>query len=220
MDFESHLSVVTSGKTTSKCQRNQSVFLQGEPADSVFFIREGSVRVSVTSELGKEATIALLEKGDCFGEGCLNGQAARLSTVTAMTDSEMIRLDKATALRLLHDLPEFAREFLAYTLARKAEVEQNLVHQLFNSSEQRLARLLLIMANFGKDAKPEKVIAKVSQETLAQMVGTTRSRVNFFMNKFRTLGFIEYNGDLKVHNSLLDMVLKAKPELDIDREVV
>src|SRR3984885_14532573 len=128
MDFESHLGRVASGKTIAKCQRDQSVFLQGDPADSVFFIREGKVKVSVTSELGKEATIALLEKGDCFGEGCLNGQAARLSTVTTLTDSEILRLDKATALRLLHDLPEFAREFLAYTLARKAEVEQNLIN--------------------------------------------------------------------------------------------
>jgi CRP/FNR family cyclic AMP-dependent transcriptional regulator len=216
MDFESYVAPVRGGKALLKCQRNQIVYSQGDPADSVFFIREGRVKVGVTSEHGKEATIALLEEGDCFGEGCLNGQAARLSTVKTMTDSVIVRLEKKVALRLLHDHPEFAETFLSYTLARKARVEQDLVHQLFNSSEQRLARLLVVMANFAKDAKPEQVVAKINQETLAEMIGTTRSRVNVFMNKFRKLGFIEYNGDLKIHKSLLDMVLHAKPEVELN----
>jgi CRP/FNR family transcriptional regulator, cyclic AMP receptor protein len=189
-------------------RKNQTVFSQGEPADAVFYIESGKLKVTVLSEQGKEAVVAIHEKGDFFGEGCLTGQPRRLATVVAMTESVVMRLDKAAMVRVLHDEPDFSAMFLAYILARNARVEEDLVDQLFNSSEKRLARLLLLMANFGKEGKPEPVIAKISQETLAEMIGTTRSRVNIFMNKFRQLGFIDYNGDMKVHSSLLNVVLK------------
>jgi len=157
--------------------------------------------------------VALHGKGDFFGEGCLNGQPLRLATVEAMTECVITRLDKAGIVRVLHDEPKFSEAFMAFLLARKARVEEDLVDQLFNSSEKRLARVLLLMANFGKEGKPEPVITKISQETLAEIIGTTRSRVNTFMNKFRQLGFIEYNGEMKVHNSLLNVILHDKPQL-------
>jgi CRP/FNR family transcriptional regulator, cyclic AMP receptor protein len=163
--------------------------------------------------LGKEAVVALQDKGDFFGEGCLNGQPLRLATVMAMTECVITRLDKAAVVRVLHDQPKFSEAFMAFLLARKARVEEDLVDQLFNSSEKRLAKALLLMANFGKEGKPEPVIAKISQETLAQIVGTTRSQVNTFMNKFRQLGFINYNGNLEVHNSLLNVVLHDNPRI-------
>jgi CRP/FNR family transcriptional regulator, cyclic AMP receptor protein len=184
------------------------VFSQGELADAVFYIQSGKLKVTVLSDQGKEAVVAIHEKGDFFGEGCLTGQPRRLATVVAMTESVVMRLDKAAMVRVLHDEPDFSAMFLAYILARNARVEEDLVDQLFNSSEKRLARLLLLMANFGKEGKPEPLIAKISQETLAEMIGTTRSRVNVFMNKFRELGFVDYNGDMKVHSSLLNVVLK------------
>ena len=189
------------------------MFSQGDPADAVFYIQEGRAKVCVISERGKEAVVALHKEGDFFGEGCLSGQPRRLATVVAMTECVIMRIDKATMVRVLHDEPAFSEMFLAYILARNARVEEDLVDQLFNSSEKRLARLLLIMANFGKEGKPEPVIAKISQETLAEMIGTTRSRVSHFMNKFRKLGFIEYNGKMKVHTSLLNMVLHENPEI-------
>lgn len=201
------LATVDAGRTISKYRRHQIVFSQGDLADAVFFVEEGQVKVTVVSEQGKEAAVALHGKGDFFGEGCLTGQPRRLATVTAMTESLVMRLDKSAIVRVLHDEPKFSEMFMAYLLTRNARVEADLVDQLFNSSEKRLARLLLLMANFGKEGKPEAVIAKVSQETLAEMVGTTRSRVNVFMNKFRDLGFIEYNGEMKVHGSLLNIVL-------------
>jgi CRP/FNR family transcriptional regulator, cyclic AMP receptor protein len=202
------LAKVGVGGSKLSCKANQIVFAQGDQADSVFYIQKGKVKVTVVSEQGKEAVVAIHDKGDFFGEGCLTGQPRRLATVSAMTDGAIMRLDKSAIVRVLHDEPKFSEMFMAYLLTRNARVEADLVDQLFNSSEKRLARLLLLMANFGKEGKPEAVIAKVSQETLAEMVGTTRSRINVFMNKFRELGFIEYNGEMKVHGSLLNIMLR------------
>ena len=207
------LATVDGGRTISTYRKNMRLFLQGDPADSVFYIEEGQVKVSVVSEQGKEAVVAIHAKGDFVGEGCLSGQPRRLATAATMTESVIMRLDKAAIVRVLHDEPKFSEVFMSYLLARNVRVEQDLVDQLFNSSEKRLARLLLLMANFGKEAKPEPVIAKISQETLAEMVGTTRSRVSGFMNKFRKLGFIDYNGHLEVHSSLLSVVLHDTPEI-------
>jgi CRP/FNR family cyclic AMP-dependent transcriptional regulator len=201
------LATVDAGRSITKYRRNKIVFTQGDPADAVFFVDKGKVKVTVVSGQGKEAVVAFHADGDFFGEGCLTGQPRRLASVTAMTESVIMRLDKAAIVRVLHDEPKFSEMFMAYLLTRTVRVEADLVDHLFNSSEKRLARLLVLMANFGKEAKQEKVIAKISQETLAKMIGTTRSRVNVFMNKFRQLGFIEYNGDMKVHSSLLNIVL-------------
>jgi CRP/FNR family transcriptional regulator, cyclic AMP receptor protein len=212
-NVETFLATVDGGRTLSSYRRNQTIFSQGDPADSVFYIQDGKVKVCVVSERGKEAVVAIHGKKEFFGEGCLNGQPRRLATVAAMTECVIMRLDKAAIVRVLHDEPKFSEMFMAYLLARNARVEEDLVDQLFNSSEKRLARLLLLMANFGKEGRPEPVIAKISQETLAEMVGTTRSRVSAFMNKFRKLGFIEYNGHLEVHSSLLSMVLHETPEI-------
>jgi CRP/FNR family cyclic AMP-dependent transcriptional regulator len=212
-DVKVFLNTVDGGRTVTNYRKNRQIFAQGDAADSVFHIQEGQVKLSVVSELGKEAVVALHGTSDFFGEGCLSGQSLRLATATALTDCVIMRLDKAAIVRVLHEQPKFSEMFLSYILARNARVEADLVDQLFNSSEKRLARLLLLMANFGKDQRPEPVIAKVSQETLAEMVGTTRSRVSFFMNKFRKLGFIDYNGDLEIHNSLLNMVLHDDPGL-------
>jgi CRP/FNR family cyclic AMP-dependent transcriptional regulator len=212
-NVETFLATVDGGRTVSNYRKNQTVFSQGDPADSVFYIQEGKVKVCVVSERGKEAVVAMHGKKEFFGEGCLSGQPRRLATVAAMTECVIMRLDKAAIVRVLHDEPKFSEMFMAHLLARNARVEEDLVDQLFNSSEKRLARLLLLMANFGKEGRPEPVIAKISQETLAEMVGTTRSRVSLFMNKFRKLGFIEYNGHLEVHNSLLSMVLHETPEI-------
>jgi CRP/FNR family transcriptional regulator, cyclic AMP receptor protein len=199
------------GVTVSIYRRGQIVFTQGDPADCLFFIQEGKVKVTVVSHQGKEAVIAFLEAGDFIGEGCLTGRPRRVSTARALTDSTLTRLDKSTMVRMLRDEPNLSELFMAHLLSRTLRVEEDLVDQLFNSSEKRLARALLLLANFGKDGTHETVIAKVSQETLADMVGTTRSRVSHFMNKFRQLGYIHYNGDLEVHTSLLDAVLHEKP---------
>jgi len=212
-DPKTFLATVNGGRSVSNYRNHQTVFSQGDPADAVFYIQEGRAKVCVISERGKEAVVALHKEGDFFGEGCLSGQPRRLATVAAMMECVIMRIDKATVVRVLHEEPAFSEMFLAFLLARNARVEEDLVDQLFNSSEKRLARLLLIMANFGKEGKPEPVIAKISQETLAEMIGTTRSRVSHFMNKFRKLGFIEYNGTLKVHTSLLNMVLHENPEI-------
>jgi CRP/FNR family transcriptional regulator, cyclic AMP receptor protein len=204
---------VDGGRSVSNYRKNQKIFAQGDAADSVFYIQDGQVKLSVISELGKEAVVALHGKENFFGEGCLSGQSLRLASAAAMTDCVIMRLDKTAIVRVLHEQPKFSEMFLSYILARNARVEADLVDQLFNSSEKRLARLLLLMANFGKEGRPEPVIAKVSQETLAEMVGTTRSRVSFFMNKFRKLGFIDYNGDPEIHNSLLNVILHDDPSL-------
>ncbi len=188
--------------------KNQVIFAQGDPADAIFQIRKGKVKLSVSSQAGKEAVISLLGGGDFFGEACLAGQAVRLATATALSECSVVRLPKNHVTQLLQDDPAFSGEFLSYALGRIIRIEEDLVDQLFNSSEKRLARTLLLLANFGKESDPEPVIPRVSQETLAEMIGTTRSRVSFFMNRFRKLGYIEYAGDIKVHSSLLSVLLK------------
>ena len=217
-NVKAFLSTVDGGRTIASYRKNKKIFSQGDKADSVFYIQEGKVKVSVISERGKEAVVALHGEGDFFGEGCLTGQPLRLATVAAMTDCVIMRLDKESVVRVLRDEPKFSEMFVAYLLTRNARVEEDLVDQLFNSSEKRLARALLLMANFGKEGRPETAIAKISQETLADMIGTTRSRVSTFMNKFRKLGFIHYNGDLQVHNSLLNVVLYDNPHLRTKEE--
>jgi CRP-like cAMP-binding protein len=207
------LSKVNGGHSVSNYQRNQAVYTQGDPADSVFYVHEGKAKITVLSEQGKEAVVALLGPGDFFGEGCLAGQPRRMATATAMTDCVIARLAKRDVVRVIHDEPAFSELFISHLLARNIRVEEDLVDQLFNSSEKRLARVLLLLANFGKDSKPEPILAKISQETLAEMIGTTRSRVSFFMNKFRQLGLIDYNGHIEVHTSLLNVVLHEKPEI-------
>ncbi len=204
------LAKVGRGRTITDYQKNQVVFSQSDPADAIFYIQKGKVKLTVVSDNGKEAVIAILDAGNFLGEACLAGRALCLATATAMTECSIVRLEKSATVRVLHEEPAFAELFLAYLLSRNIRIEEDLVDQLFNSSEKRLARVLLLLANFGKESKPEPVIAKISQETLAEMIGTTRSRVSFFMNKFRKLGFIEYNGGLDglhVHSSLLNIVL-------------
>jgi CRP/FNR family cyclic AMP-dependent transcriptional regulator len=215
-DPKEFLSKVGRGRTISRFGVNQIVFAQGDAADSVFFIEEGKVKMTVISEQGKEAVIAVVGPGQFCGEGCLAGQPRRMATATAMTECEIMRLEKGAIISVLHDEPAFSEMFVMHLLARNIRVEEDLVDQLFNSSEKRLARALLLLANFGKEGRPEPVIAKISQETLAEMIGTTRSRVSFFMNKFRQLGFIEYNGNLAVHSSLLSVVLHDQPQIKIE----
>ena len=188
-------------------RKGQVVFSQGDPADAIFHIQQGKLKITVVSQQGKEAVIAISTVGDFVGESCLAGQVKRMSTATAMTDCAALRLEKAEMIHLLRDEPVFSELFLHYLLSRNIRIQEDLVDQLFNSSEKRLARVLLLLANFGKEDKPEPVIAKISQETLAEIIGTTRARVNFFMNRFRKLGFIDYNGGLYVHSSLLNVVL-------------
>src|SRR6185295_1685696 len=212
-DVQVFLHTVAGGRSVSNYRKGKRVFSQGDPGDAVFYIQEGKVKVCVVSKQGKEAVVALHGNGDFFGENCLNGHPLRVATVVTVTQCAIMRIEKGAILRVLHDQPKFSEMFLTYVLSRNSRVEEDLVDQLFNSSEKRLARVLLLMANFGKESKPEPVIGKISQETLAEMVGTTRSRVSMFMNKFRKLGFIEYNGALEVHNSLLNVVLKDNPHL-------
>ena len=216
-DPEAFLAKADGGVTISKYRKGQVVFAQGDPADSVLYIREGRVKIAVVSDQGKEAVVAFLKAGDFIGEGCLTGRPRRISTARALQDSVITRVDKATMARILREQSNFSELFTAHLLARMIRVEEDLVDQLFNSSEKRLARALLLLANFGKDGKQEPVIAKVSQETLADMIGTTRSRVSHFMNKFRQLGYVDYNGDLEVHSSLLDAVLHEKPQIKMPR---
>jgi CRP-like cAMP-binding protein len=207
------LASVSEGKTISKYRKNQIVYTQGEAADAVFYVQQGKVKLTVVSEQGKEAVVAILGSGQFFGEGCLNGHPLRISTTRAVDECVITRLEKATMVATIHDEPEFSELFMSYLLTRNGRIEEDLIDQLFNSSEKRLARLLLLLANFGKEGRPEPIVGKFSQETLAEMIGTTRSRVSFFMNKFRKLGFIEYNGKLEVHNSLLNVVLHDQPEI-------
>jgi CRP/FNR family cyclic AMP-dependent transcriptional regulator len=212
-DPKEFLAKVGEGKTISKYRKDQIVFSQGEVADAVFYIQQGEVKLTVVSEQGKEAVVAILGPGHFFGEGCLNGHPLRIATTRAVDECVITRLEKATMIATIHNEPEFSELFMSYLLTRNSRIEEDLIDQLFNSSEKRLARLLLLLANFGKEGRPEPIVGKFSQETLAEMIGTTRSRVSFFMNKFRKLGFIEYNGRLEVHNSLLNMVLRDKPEI-------
>jgi CRP/FNR family transcriptional regulator, cyclic AMP receptor protein len=207
------LSKVNGGRSITDYRKDQIVFRQGDPSDAVFYIESGKAKKTVVSEQGKEAVVALLAAGDFFGEGCLAGEALRLSTVSALTKCVIVRIAKADITRVIHEEPAFAELFISHLLARNSRVEEDLVDQLFNSSEKRLARVLLLLANFGKEGRPEPVIAKISQETLAEMIGTTRSRVSHFMNKFRELGLIDYNGSIEVHSSLLNVVLHDQPQI-------
>jgi CRP-like cAMP-binding protein len=207
--FDPHafLATLGEGRKSVLVRRKEGIFTQGDAADAVFYIQTGKVKLTVVSKTGKEATIGILTDGDFFGEGGLAGQLQRMSSATAMTDCTLLRIDKKATMDALHREHEFSDLFVAYLLARNIRYEQDLVDQLFNSSEKRLARILLLLAHFGKEGKPEPVIPKISQEMLAEMIGTTRSRVSFFMNRFRKLGFIHYNGGLQVHSSLLNVVL-------------
>ena len=207
-DPQEFLATVNGGRTIASYRKNDDIFAQGDDADAVFYIRSGKVKIVTTSSQGKEAVVGILDSGDFFGEGCLIGQSLRLASATAMTECTVMRLARAAMMHVLRTEPTFAELFTTHLLMRNSRVEEDLVDQLFNSSEKRLARILLLLANFGKPGKPEPVIAKISQETLAEMVGTTRPRVSHFMNKFRKLGFIEYNGSLSVHTSLLSVVLR------------
>lgn len=206
-DCENFLAMTGNGHIVAEYDPRQVVFAQGDPADALFYLKSGKVKVTVVSHQGKEAVVAILGAGEFFGEGCLNGQSNRLTSAVALEDSKIARIERAVILRTLHEESTFAEMFVAHLLGRNLRMEADLVDQLFNSSEKRLARLLLILANFGKDEKPETVIPKISQETLAEMVGTTRSRISFFMNKFRRMGLIEYNGHLTVNSSLLNVIL-------------
>lgn len=212
-DVKVFLSTVDGGRSVAKYRKARKVYSQGDQADTVFYIQDGKVKVCVVSEQGKEAVVALHGPGDFFGEGCLNGHSVRTTTVVTMTECVVMRFEKAAIMRVLHEEPKFSEMFMSYLLSRNSRIEEDLVDQLFNSSEKRLARVLLLMANFGKEGRPEPVIGKISQETLAEMIGTTRSRVSMFMNKFRKLGFVKYNGNLEVHNSLLNVVLHDNPHL-------
>src|SRR5512136_1970669 len=211
VDWESFLAGITRGKTAIEYGASRNVFQQGQPADSLFYLRQGKVKLSVTSSGGKEAIVAILDTGEFFGEGCLAGQQLRMATATAVTDCTLFRIERALMTRLLHERHEISELFVAHLLSRNIRYEADLVDQLFNSSEKRLARVLLMLAHFGKEGVPDSVVPKISQETLAEMVGTTRSRVSFFMNRFRKLGFIHYaggvDGGLQVHSSLLSVVL-------------
>src|SRR6202140_3092984 len=206
-DTKTFLSTVNGGRKIEPFPKKQAIFSQGDPSDAVFYIQEGKVKLTVVSKIGKEATISILNKGDFFGEGCLTGQPLRLGSATAMTDCSVMKIEKKSMVDVLRREQPFSEMFVAYLLTRNIRYEEDLVDQLFNSSEKRLARILLLLAHFGKDGKPEVAIPKISQETLAEMVGTTRSRVSFFMNRFRKLGFVRYNGNLEVHPSLLNVVL-------------
>jgi CRP/FNR family cyclic AMP-dependent transcriptional regulator len=201
------------GRSISKYRKDSVIFSQGDPADAVFFIQKGKVKVTVVSNRGKEAVVSILGLGDFFGEGCVAGQALRIATVAAMTDAVIVRIARETVVQLMHEELAFSEMFMTHVLKRNVRVEADLIDQLFNSSERRLARLLLLMANYGSAGKPDPIIAKISQETLAEMIGTTRSRVSFFMNRFRKLGFISYNGHIEVHKSLLNLVLHEQPHI-------
>src|SRR5579864_8657951 len=213
------LSKVNGGRAIHDYRKNKIVFRQGDPADAVFYIQMGKIKLTVVSERGKEAVVGILEPSHFFGEGCLNGHPLRVTTATAIEQSLITRIPKAEMIATLHDQPGFSELFMADLLSRNSRIEEDLIDQLFNSSEKRFARVLLLLANFGKEATVEP-IGKFSQETLAEMIGTTRSRVSFFMNKFRKLGYIEYNGKLEVHNSLLNMVLHDKPEIKTSDEPI
>jgi CRP/FNR family cyclic AMP-dependent transcriptional regulator len=214
LDVKTFLAHVGGERTISEFRKNQVVFRQGEPADSVFYLQNGKAKLTVTSAQGKEAVIAVLKAGDFFGEGCLGGQTQRMATASALTDCAVM-LAKPEILRMIHDEPAFADLFILHLLARNSRVEEDLVDQLFSSSEKRLARTLLLLANFGQEKtdEPEPILDKIDQATLADIVGTTRARVSFFMNKFRRLGLIDYNGKIVIHPSLLNLVLHDKPEI-------
>ena len=207
--FDVEVFLATSGPShsISEYRSGAGTFAEGDPAEDIFYIEKGRVKIAVVSRRGKEAVVGIISSGQFFGEGALNGQRVRMSTASAIEDCNIVRISRTIMLKALHQQPEFSRFFIEYLLSRNRRIEEDLVDQLFNSSEKRLARVLLLLANFGKEGKPETVIPDITQATLAEMIGTTRSRVSFFMNKFRDLGFIEYNGKLQVHSSLLNVVL-------------
>jgi len=215
-DPKAFLARVGQGKAISDYKKNQNIFCQGEAAEAVFYIQKGRVKLTVLSEQGKEAVVGILEAGQFFGEGCLNGHPLRIATTTALEDCVITSISKSSMIATLQSEPAFSEMFMTYLLTRNSRVEEDLIDQLFNSSEKRLARLLLILAHFGKEGRPQPIAVELSQETLAEMIGTTRSRVSFFMNKFRKLGFISYNGKIEVHNSLLNAVLNDKPHIQRD----
>jgi len=215
-DAKAFLAKVGDGKTIATYQKDQTVFAQGDVAGAVFYIQKGKVKLTVVSEQGKEAVVGILEPGQFFGEGCLNGHPLRISTTAAMEECVITSITKAAMIAVLQKEPKFSELFMAYLLTRNSRIEEDLIDQLFNSSEKRLARLLLLLANFGKEGSPQPIAANISQAMLAEMIGTTRSRVSFFMNKFRKLGFISYNGTMEVHSSLLNAVLYDKPEIQRD----
>jgi CRP/FNR family transcriptional regulator, cyclic AMP receptor protein len=212
-DAQVFLAKVGVGKTILEFHKNQKVFEQGETADTVFYIQTGKVKLTVLSEQGKEAVVAILEPKQFFGEGCMNGHKLRISTAIAIEDCVITSITKAAMIATIHNEPKFSELFMAYLLSRNSRIEEDLIDQLFNSSERRLARLLLLLANFGKEGSPQSINPNISQETLAEMIGTTRSRVSHFMNKFRKLGLISYNGHIEVHSSMLNAVLHEKPLL-------
>lgn len=201
------------GRSIVKCRKSEIIFSQGDPADAVFYIQKGKLKVMVVSERGKEAVAAILGANEFFGEACMAGQTRRLVTVSALSEAVVLRIEKTEMVRLVQKHPAFSRMFMIYILNRTLRVEADLLDQLFNSSERRLARLLLLLANYGGEGEPEPLITKISQETLAEMIGTTRSRVSFFMNRFRRLGFISYNGQIEVHKSLLNLILHEQPHI-------
>jgi CRP/FNR family transcriptional regulator, cyclic AMP receptor protein len=206
-DWDSLLDMMPYGKSVTESDRKRHIFRQGDPADAVFFLKRGKVKMAVTSKQGKEAIVAVLDVGDFFGEGCLAGQPLRMATATTMTDCTLIRIEKSAMARLLHERHHISELFVTHLLSRNIRYEEDLVDQLFNSSEKRLARILLLLSHFGKESRAETVLPRINQESLAQMVGTTRSRVSHFMNKFKKLGFINYNGGLTVNSGLLSVIL-------------
>jgi len=216
--FDPHvfLANVGAGKTILEFQKNENVFAQGDAADSVFYIQKGKIKLTVMSKQEKEAVVGILGPGQFFGEGCMTGHTLRISTTTAMEDCVITAITKQAMNATLHDQPKFSELFVAYLLTRNSRIEADLIDQLFNSSERRLARMLLLLSQFGKAGAPQPISPNISQETLADMIGTTRSRVSHFMNKFRKLGLISYNGHIEVNSSLLDAVLRDKPELKED----
>ena len=219
-DPKEFLAKVGEGKTISKYRKDQIVFSQGEVADAVFYIQQGKIKLTVVSEQGKEAVVAILGPGHFFGEGCLNGHPLRIATARAVDACVITRLERKTMIAAIHKEPGFSELFMSYLLTRNSRIEEDLIDQLFNSSEKRLARLLLLLANFGKEGRPEPIVGRFSQEMLADMIGTTRSRVSKFMNKFRDLGFISYNGTIEVHSSLLGVLLHDQPQIKARGEAI
>jgi CRP/FNR family transcriptional regulator, cyclic AMP receptor protein len=215
-DAQEFLAKVGEGKTILQFKKGQNVFVQGDPADTVFYVQKGRIRLTVLSDHGKEAVVGIVGAGQFFGEGCMNGHKLRIATTTAMENCVVTAIKKTAMIATLHSEPQFSEMFMAYLLTRNSRIEEDLIDQLFNSSEKRLARLLLLLAHFGKEGGPQLINPNISQETLADMIGTTRSRVSFFMNKFRKLGLIDYNGHIEVHNSLLSAVLHDKPQIKVD----
>jgi len=216
-NFTTSLAQSGNGQSIINYRKNQIVFSQGDPADAVFYVRKGKLKATMVSDRGKEAVTSLFGPDEFFGEACMAGQTQRLVTVSAMMDAVVVRIAKPEMVRLVHEQSDFSDMFMTHILNRTIRVEADLIDQLFNSSERRLARLLLLLANYGGEGKPEPIIAKISQETLAEMIGTTRSRVSFFMNRFRKLGFVSYNGHIEVHKSLLNLVLHEHPHIRPER---